>query len=131
MALGLSAAIANDILDALANNSALTTIPVAGGLFMKLHVGDPGAAGTANAATETTRKAVTFGTPSGGSVANSVAVTWTSIAGSQDATHASFWDNVSAGTFVTSGTITANAYIAGDTYTVAIGAATVVFNTAA
>jgi len=131
MALGLSSAIANDILDAVGNNSALTTIPVAAGCFAKLHVGDPGGAGTANAATETTRQAVSFGTPSGGVMANDVAVTWTAIAGSQDATHFSLWDNATAGTFLLSGTITANGYTAGDTYTAAIGAMTVTLNTAA
>ncbi len=131
MTLGLSAAIANDILDALGNNSSLTTIPVATGLFAKLHVGDPGSAGTANPATETTRQAVSFGAPSGGSMANDAAVTWTSIAGSQDATHFSCWDDATAGTFILSGTITANAYTAGDTYTVAIGAMTVSLLTAA
>jgi len=94
--------------------------------YIQLHVGDPGAAGTANKATEVTRKAVTFGVASGGVMTNSAQVQWTSIAGSQDATHFSIWNTATdgTGTFKYSGTITANAYTAGDTYTAAIGGIT-------
>ncbi len=128
MTVGLATATANSILNAIGN---ATSYNIAGGVFIKLHTADPGAAGTTAAATETTRKAVSFGAASGGSMANDVAVTWTSIAGSQDATHFSLWDDVSAGNFVGSGTITANAYTAGDTYNIAIGAATLSFSVAA
>lgn len=115
MAEGFGSAGANTALDAL----------VAAYPWIKLHTAAPGAAGTTNAATETTRKQVTWAAASGGSVANSVAVTWTSIAGSQDATHFSAWTASTAGTFGFSGTITANAYVAGDDYTVAISGLTV------
>lgn len=101
-------------------NTALSAIS-ADTPFIKLHVGDPGSAGTANPAVETTRKAVTFGAPSGGVMSNSVAITWTSIAGSEDATHASIWNASTAGTFKFSGTVTANGYTAGDTYQIPIG----------
>lgn len=121
MATGLGSAGANTALDAL----------VAAYPWVKLHVGDPGAAGTSNAATETTRKQVTWAAASGGSVANSAQVQWTSIAGSQDATHFSAWTASTAGTFGFSGTITANAYTAGDTYTIAIGGITASFTLAA
>lgn len=116
MATGLAVAQANTALD-----SIRTDTP-----YMQLHVGDPGAAGTANKATETTRKAVTFNAASGGSMTNSAQVQWTNIAGSQDATHFSIWNTATdgTGTFKMSGTITANAYTAGDTYTAAVGAIT-------
>ncbi len=120
MAVGMSTATANSILNAIGNATAYSLTNV----YVKLHIGDPGAAGTANAATETTRKVVSFGAASGGSMTNDAAITWTSITGSQDATHFSLWDDVSAGNFVGSGTITANAYTAGDTYNVAAGALT-------
>lgn len=120
MAVGMATATANAILDAICNNTSYSVAQT----YMKLHIGDPGAAGTTNAATETTRKSVSFGAAASGAIANDVAITWTSIAGSQDATHFSLWDNVSAGNFIGSGTITANGYTAGDTYNVAIGAAT-------
>lgn len=121
MTTGLGSAGANTGLDAIA-----AAYP-----WIKLHIGDPGAAGTANAATETTRKQATWAAASGGSVANSAQLQWTSIAGSQDATHFSAWTASTAGTFGFSGTITANGYTAGDTYTVAIGALTASFTLAA
>lgn len=114
MAEGFGSAGANTALDAL----------VAAYPWIKLHTAAPGSAGTANAATETTRKQATWAAASGGSVANSAALQWTSIAGSQDATHFSAWSASTAGTFGFSGTIAANAYTAGDTYDVAIGALT-------
>lgn len=94
--------------------------------WAKLHVGAPGAAGTANPATETTRKQFAFNaTGTDGIVENSGAVSWTNIAGSQDATDFTLWTASSAGNVGASGTITANGYTAGDTYTVAAGALTV------
>jgi hypothetical protein len=128
MSLGFASAEANLILDAMAGGTAYAGSAT---LYVKLHTADPGAAGTANAATETTRKAVTWGSASAGSKANSVALTWTNIAGSQTATHFSMWDNLTAGTFKGDGTVTANAYTAGDTFTVAIGALTATLNIAA
>ncbi len=128
MAVGLKASVANSLLDALCNATNYTA-PTA--TWVQLHVGDPGAAGTSNPATETTRKSVSFGAASGGAVANDAVVTWVGIAGSQDATHFSVWDASSAGNFLFSGVITANAYTAGDTYNVAVGGFTAGFNVAA
>lgn len=91
--------------------------------WVKLHTAAPGAAGTTGAATETTRKQFAFNaTGTDGIVENSGAISWTSIAGSQDATHFTAWTASTAGNFGFSGTITANAYTAGDTYSVAAGA---------
>ena len=120
MATGLSAYLANKFLDAVGNGTAYS----AANVYIKLHTGDPGANGTANAATETTRKEVTFASASAGAIVSDAAVTWTNIAGSQDATFFTAWDNVSAGNFLFSGTITGNAYIAGDTYTIPSGSLT-------
>lgn len=122
MAEGLAASQANKALDALCGNAAYTA--TANDPYIQLHTGAPGAAGTSNIATETTRKICSFGAASGGVIANDVAISWTSIAGSQDATHFSAWSASSAGTFLFSGTVTANAYTAGDTLSVAIGALT-------
>jgi hypothetical protein len=120
MATGLSAYTANKLLDALGNATAFSVADV----YIKLHVGDPGANGTSNAATETTRKVVTFAAPSTGSIASDSAASWTNIAGSQDATHFTAWDNLTAGNFLFSGTITSNPYTAGDTVTIASGSLT-------
>ena len=121
MATGVSSYLANAWLDALGNATSFSVATV----YVKLHVGDPGANGTSNAATETTRKAASFAAASSGSIASDAAITWTNISGSQDATHFTAWDNVSAGNFLFSGTITANAYTAGDTFTISSGALTV------
>lgn len=101
-------------------NTALAAL-VAAYPWAKLHVGDPGAAGTSNAATETTRKQITWGSASAAVVSNSAAATWTAITGSEDATHMSFWTASTAGTFGFSINVTANPYTAGDTLNFAIG----------
>lgn len=114
MATGIAVAGANTALDAIRTDTP----------FIQLHTGDPGAAGTSNVATETTRKAVTFSAAGSGTMTNSAQIQWTNIAGSQDATFFTIWNASSAGTFKFSGTITANAYVAGDTYTIAISGLT-------
>ena len=120
MAVGLAAATANSLLDALFNQTNYTA-PTA--IWIKLHTGDPGAAGTSNAAGETARKDVTavFAAASSGTVTSNVAVTWTNVSTSEDYTHYSIWTASSGGTFLWSGTITANPVTAGDTFTLASG----------
>ena len=117
MAHGLSAYLCNAFLDALGNATSFSVaVP-----YIKLHTGDPGAAGTANPATETTRKSVSFGAASAGAITSDADISWTNISGSQDATHFTAWDSLTAGNFLFSGTITANPYTAGDTYTISSG----------
>lgn len=128
MAEGLSAAVANALLDAVCKATNYTA-PTA--VWIKLHTAAPGAAGTANAATETTRKQATFGTSaSGGLISNTVALSWTNVAGTEDYTHATAWDASTAGNFLFSGTITANAVVAGDDFTIPIGDVDVSLNIA-
>lgn len=109
----------DQILNSVFNNTA-GALPVAS-VFAKLHIGDPGEAGTANAAGETTRQSVSFGTASGGAVANDVAVTWTNVSTTEDYSHLSLWDASTAGNHLWNGTLTANAVTAGDTFTIAVG----------
>lgn len=120
MATGISTYLANKWLDALGNDTAFAVTSC----FVQLHVGDPGTAGTANVATETTRKAIPFAAASNGTMASNADITWTNISGSQDATYFTAWDGITGGTFLFSGTITGNAYTAGDTYTIASGSLT-------
>ena len=126
MAEGLSSYAANACLNAMCNN---TSFAVAQG-YVQLHTAAPGAAGTSNVATETTRKAASFAAASAGAIASDADISWTNIAGSQDATHFTVWDASSAGNFLFSGTITANGYTAGDTYTFPSGAFTASFTLA-
>ena len=120
MATGLSAYLANSFLNALGNATAYSVAQP----YIKLHVGDPGANGTTNAAVETTRKSVSFAVASAGAIASDADVTWTNIAGSEDATHFTAWDSLTTGNFLFSGTVTGNPYTAGDTYTIASGSLT-------
>jgi hypothetical protein len=119
MTVGLSSTVANAILDALCRSVAWTD-PAA--VYIQLHIGDPGSAGTSNAAVETDRTQATFGAgASGGAISNTVAITWTNVAGTEDYTHYSAWDASTSGNYLFSGTVTANAVTAGDTFTIAIG----------
>jgi len=109
MAVGLSATTANAMLD-----SDLGTV------WCKLHTGDPGSAGTANASAETDRKQSTRASASAGSQAQSgTAPSWTAWdAGSETITHASLWSASTAGTFLGSVALTASKAVAnGDSLT--------------
>lgn len=111
MAVGLSTTAANSLLDSLGTTYS----------WVKLHVGDPGAAATANAAGNTTRMQATWGAAASALKSNTNALTWTGVSTSEDYTHFSVWTASSAGTFGFSGTVTANAVTSGDTFTIAIG----------
>lgn len=120
MAVGLAPATANAILDALARSVAWTE-PAA--LWVKLHIGDPGAAGTANAAAETDRIQAVFATPAAaGAISNTTASTWLAVAATEIYTHVSVWDASTAGTFIFSDQLAASKSVdAGDDFTIAIG----------
>lgn len=114
MAIGLSTTLLASLLNTLRGTAYSETA-----VYVKLHIGDPGAAGTANAASDTTRKAVTFNAPSGNSMALASAVSWTNWPGASDVlSHVSLWDDPTAGNFLWSGTITPNKTVtSGDTFT--------------
>lgn len=105
---------------ATAGNAALDTL-LGTYSWVKLHIGDPGSAGTANPAVETTRKQATWAASSGGASSNTNLLEWTNVAASEDYTHFTVWTASTAGTFGFSGTVTANAVTAGDTFQIAIG----------
>lgn len=91
--------------------------------YVKLHTGDPGAAGTTNAAANTTRQAVTFGSAAAtGTISNTAAVEWTSVSNTETYSHVSFWTASSAGTFLGSDDLSSTAPVtAGDTFRIPIG----------
>lgn len=103
MTAGLSASRANSILNVLRN----TAYPAIATPFVKLHVGDPGSAGTANAAAVTTRNAITWSAPSGGSMSLSTLSAFTGTT-SETITHVSIWDASTAGNFIESWALTAS-----------------------
>lgn len=119
MAVGLASGIANSILDALCRSVAWSE---PAGFFVKLHTGDPGAAGTSNAATETDRVEATCSAASAGAITNSAALEWTAVAATETYTHVSFWSASSAGTFLGSDQLAASKAVdAGDDFTIPIG----------
>ena len=92
-------------------------------IWVKLHTGDPGAAGTLVAAANTTRVKATFGTAAAaGAISNTVAITWTNVPNAETYSHISLWTASSAGTFLGSDDLTVARTVAvGDTFTIAIG----------
>lgn len=121
MTLGHKASVANSLLDALLRNGSYTG-PAA--VYVQLHTGAPGAAGTSNVATNNTRKVITFGASSGGVSTSSSDENWTNVPATETYTNFSLWDASTAGNFLGSGTLTANPVTAGDTFDLAIGAIT-------
>jgi hypothetical protein len=86
-------------------------------VYLKLHTGDPGEAGTSNAATETTRKAVTFAAASSGSMTSSATVEWTNVSTTETYSHWSLWDASTSGNCLWSGALASSAAVtAGDTF---------------
>lgn len=101
MTVGLASATANSALNVLRGTSWTGISP-----FVKLHTGDPGSAGTANASANTTRNALTMAAPSAGSSSLSSLASWT-MTTTETITHFSIWDASSAGNFVESWALTA------------------------
>lgn len=119
MTAGLSATnTANAWLNTLRGTSAATFTGVTT-MFVQLHTGDPGASGTANVSSVTTRPALNFGAASAGSQsAIATLPSWTSWAGTNGEviTHISTWGASSAGTFYYSAALAASKTVnTGDT----------------
>lgn len=87
--------------------------------YVKLHTGDPGEDGTANAAGNTTRQAVTFAAASAGSMAatGTPVASWTAVSTTETYTHVSIWDASVAGNCLWTGALAASkAVTAGDNF---------------
>ena len=81
-------------LDALFNNVSLSVANT----YIKLHIGDPGEAGTANPAVHTTRVAASWANASGGSIATDAAVTFAGMTAAETISYVSVWDALANGT---------------------------------
>ena len=87
------------------------------GVYLKLHTGDPGEAGTSNAATNTSRQQVSFSAASSGSIVSSATVTWTNVSTTETYSHWSMWDNSTAGNCIWTGALSSSSSVtAGDTF---------------
>ena len=119
MTVGLASGVANAFLDAICNASDYTA-PT--GFYVKLHLGDPGAAGAGNPAAETTRQSASMAAAASGAITNDADVTWTNVSTTETVSHVSFWSAAAAGTFLGSDDLAVSrALTAGDTFTIATG----------
>lgn len=111
--------VANSWLDAFARNTSYANAAV----WVKLHTGDPGSAGTNNAATETTRKQATFGSAaSGRAISNTADIEWTNVSTTETYTWISLWTASSGGTFLGRDDLSSSAAVtAGDTFRIPTG----------
>lgn len=115
----LAEGVRNSFLNALCKNTSYANAEV----WVKLHTGDPGSAGTSNAAGETDRTQATFGSvASGAAIANTVAIAWTAVSTSETYSHVSLWSASAAGTFLGSAALTQSKTVnAGDNFSIPIG----------
>lgn len=107
----------NLVANALRGGGNGTNITAPANVYAKLHTGDPGEDGTANAAGNTTRQEVTFGAASNGVIALATGGTWTNVSTAETYSYTSLWDNSTAGNCLGSGALTASSTVAvGDNF---------------
>lgn len=115
--MSLSNYLEDAIANALRGGGAGTSFTAPANVYAKLHTGDPGEDGTANAAGNTTRQAATFGASSGGVISLSNTPAWTSVSTTETYSYVSLWDASSAGNCLGSGAMTSSvAVVAGDNF---------------
>lgn len=116
----LSEGLRNDALDAVFQAAPTLDYDA---VWVKLHLGDPGAAGATNPAANDTRMQATFGTgAAAGAISNTVAVEWASVSDDETYTHASLWSDETVGDFLGSDELSAPApVLIGDTFRIPIG----------
>jgi hypothetical protein len=117
MSEGWIAAEANSVLD-----TALAAFP-----WLQLHTGAPGAAGTSNVATNTTRKDTTgeWGAATGGVATSSAKIgPWTTVPATEVYTKCSFWSAPSGGSCGLTGSITGGSVTVGNDFDIPSGSAT-------
>ena len=88
MSTGITTYLANKWLDLV--RGVAFTAPT--GLYVKLHTGDPGPAGTANASVVTTRIQATFGAASGNVISLASMAAQYAMTASETISHISVWD---------------------------------------
>jgi hypothetical protein len=96
-------------------------------LYVQLHTGDPGSAGTSNVSSNTTRVAITFAAAASGSMASNNTPSWATWAGTNGevVSHISIWSASTSGTFYLSAALTASKTMGtGDTLNLTSGSTT-------
>lgn len=102
------------ILDHLTGRAAWTAPTT---VYIKLHTASPGEDGTSNAATEATRKSVSWNAAASGAISASATLSWTNVSTTETYSHWSAWDNSTAGNCLWYGALSSSAAVtAGDTF---------------
>jgi len=110
--------VANSWLDAVFNATSYSEA----GVFAKLHLGDPGSAGTSNPAAETTRQAVSCSAAASRAITSDANTEWTNVSATETYSHISIWDANSAGNFLGRDDLSSTAPVtAGDTFRIPTG----------
>lgn len=90
-------------------------------LYAQLHVGDPGAALTANLSAVTTRQALSFSVAAGGSISLSASPAPWPMTATETLSDVSFWDAVTAGNPIRSAPLsTPKSVVNLDTFTLTV-----------
>ena len=129
MTVGLSAVgLADAWLNVIRGGGAGVTFTAPAAVYVQLHTGDPGSAGTTAVSSTTTRSAITFGASAAVSttraITSSNTPSWASWAGTNGevVTHISLWSASSSGTFYCSIALTASKTLGtGDTLNLTAG----------
>lgn len=115
--MGMSRYLQDAVGNAIRGNSAGSNFTAPTHVYAKLHTGDPGVNGTANAAGNTTRQEIIFGASSGGVITMSNTPTWTNVSTAETYAYISLWDDSSAGNCLGSGQLASSKTVAvGDTF---------------
>lgn len=117
--MALSESVRNAYLNALCRNTSYANAAV----YVQLHTGDPGAAGTSNVAGETDRTQGTFGSvASGGAISNTADIAWTSVSTTEVLSHISLWSASTSGTYLGSAALTQSKSVnSGDNFSIPSG----------
>lgn len=111
----------------MAMTAAGATASLADFTWIQLHIGSPGAAGTSNVAAETDRQQVGWAAISVATILSATELDWVGVAASEDYTHWSAHTAGSGGSCGHTGTLTADAVVAGNRFVILAGGLSVVF----
>lgn len=104
---------------------------ISGTVWVQLHTGHPGAAGTTSIATNSTRKSCTFAAAAGGVKATNSDLLWSSVPATETYAYFTLWSASTGGTFLWSGSISGGGVTLGQDFDVASGQLSVSFAEAA
>lgn len=116
MAVGINTTnLANKVLDHLRGGTAWTQ---PAGIYVKLHIGDPGASAASSPSAVTTRSQATYSAAASGAIALTGTNPSWSMTATETITHVSAWDASTSGNFLWSAALSASkAVVSGDTLT--------------